>query len=327
MYGRSALIALLLASSSLVGPALAFADGPRLVSGGPRAKAARDAALAAVRTAQSDMAPCWRGAPPAEVHVALAVSATGEVVSSTAKVGGPAAQCAAGLLAVAALPGSGERWTGVVVIASGSAPARPAPGGLQAEITQQLGAQRPVLANCQSVDPSVAGDLSLTLAISPAGAIAPTIASSSVSKAIEGCVTGTLRRVTLSLSEKRAARYQLSLSFAGEAQKPDRPGAAPAGTAPVAPALKVGSTLTPPQISEVITARKADFLKCGRTANGTVTIGFTVRPDGTVKNVAVRSSTAADPKLEACLVARLETLRFAASAGESRVTWPFEFRR
>src|SRR5688572_10215765 len=263
MYGRSVLIALLLASA----PSLASADGPRLVSGGPRAKAARDAALAGVRTAQADMAPCWRRIPPAEVHVALVVSPTGEVVSSTAKVGGAAAQCAAGLLAVAALPATGERWTGVVVIASGSTPPRPAPGGLQAEITQQLGEQRPVLANCQSVDPSVAGDLSLMLAISPAGAIAPTIASSSVSKAIEGCVTGTLRRVTLSLSEKRAAKYQLSLSFAGEAQKPDRPAAAPAGTAAVgaAPALKVGSTLTPQQISDVITARKTDFLKCGRT--------------------------------------------------------------
>jgi TonB family protein len=326
MSSFARLAAATVAALILAPAAVAAAGAPRFASGGPRAKAARDSALAAVRVAHNEMAPCWRGTPPAEVMVALTVGPAGEVVQSAPRSVGPAAQCAAGLLAVAVMPASGQRWTAVVGVPSVSAP--PA-ADLQAEISRQLGEHRAALAACQSVDPNAAGELALTLAISETGIIAPTVARSSVSKAIEACVAGTLRRTALALPEKRAARYRLDLSFAGEGAgraAPARPtGAGEAVGA--APALKAGSALAADQIERVVGAQKAELTRCGRTASGDVVVGFTVRPDGTTKNVAVKSSTVGDPAVEACLVKRVEGLRFPAAGGESRVTWPFQYRR
>jgi hypothetical protein len=306
-------------------PAVAAADAPRFVSGGPRAKAARDSALAAVRVTHGEMAPCWRGSPPAEVLIALTVSPAGDVVQAAAKTVGPAGQCAAGLLAVATMPASGQRWTAIVGVPSSS---RPPAADLQAEISRQLGEHQAALAGCQSVDPNAAGELAMTLAISETGIIAPTVARSSVSKAIEACVTGTLRRTALALPEKRAVRYRLDLAFAGEGggrAAPAKPSGAGEPVAGTAPSLKVGSALAADQVDRVVGAQKAELARCGRAASGEVVVGFTVRPDGTTKNVAVKSSTVGDAAVAPCLVKRVEALRFPAAGGESRVTWPFRF--
>jgi hypothetical protein len=319
MLSRSAIVLV-----SLLVPAVAAADGARLVSGGPKARAARDTALSAVASARGDMAPCWRGSPPAEVFIALAVGPAGEVTASSPKTPG---------LAVAAMPATGQRWTAVVAIPSSSsgAPSRSSGGrpaaSLQAEIQRQLAGHQATLAACQSVDPNSSGDLSLTLAISPTGIIMPTVASTSVSKAIEACVIGSLRRIALALSDRRAVRYQLSLSFAGEGGGAPRPAAATASRPDGAgPGLKVGSALAADQVDRVITAQKVELVRCGKAASGEVVVGFTIRGDGTTKNVAVKSSTVADPAVAACLVKRVESLRFPTASGESRVTWPFQFR-
>jgi hypothetical protein len=320
---RPAALAVVIALAAI--PAVAAAQAPRFVSGGPKAKAARDSALAAVRVTHGEMAPCWRGSPPAEVMVALTVGPAGEVVQAAPKSAGPAGQCAAGLLAVAVMPASGQRWTAIVGVPSSSrAPA----ADLQAEISRQLGEHQAALAGCQSVDPNSAGELALTLAISETGIIAPTATRSSVSKAIEACVSGTLRRTALALPEKRAVRYRLDLAFAGEgggratAARPTGAGAPVAGTGP---SLKVGSALAADQVERTVSAHKADLVRCGRAASGEVLVGFTIRPDGTTKNVAVKSSTVADAAVAPCLVKRVEALRFPAAGGESRVTWPFRF--
>jgi len=310
-------------------PGVARADDARFASGGPKAPAQRDAALAAVASAQADMGPCWRRAQ-APVEIAISVGGDGAVTSARAKTAGPAAQCVAGLLAVATMPATGAGWSGVVVV-----PPRAAGGGsLEGEITHQLGERRAALAGCQSADPASVGQVTLALAIAPSGAIAPSIAASTVSKPIEGCLLGALRGVTLSLPERKAVRYQLNLAFAGESTT-TRPaprvggGAArpPAPADPAdAPSIKAGATLEAAAIHSVIAAARADLERCGgASASGKVTVGFTIRSDGSVKNVAVKSSTTGNAKLDACVAGRFEKLRFPASAGESRVNFPLVF--
>src|SRR5262245_36603933 len=267
------------ATMLVVVPGLARADDARFASGGPKAPAQRDAALAAVASAQADMGPCWRRAQ-APVEIAISVGGDGAVTSARAKTAGPAAQCVAGLLAVATMPATGAGWSGVVVV-----PPRAAGGGsLEGEITRQLGERRAVLAGCQSADPASVGQVTLALAIAPSGVIAPSIAASTVSKPIESCLVNALRGVTLSLPDRRAFRYQLSLAFAGEStttRPAPRVGGGARPAAPVdpadAPSIKAGASLEPAAIQSVVAAARADLDRCaGGGGKGRVTIGFTV---------------------------------------------------
>jgi len=308
-------------------PVLALAD-VRFASGGPRRPNHRDAAVAAVKAAAADMGPCWRGAPPPEVEVTLSVGAQGEIVSARQKTAGAAAQCVAGLLAVATLPATGEAWTAVVAVPAG----RAGGGGLEAEITSQLGDHRVTLAGCQSGDPASAGQIEVALVIAPGGAITPTVTQATVSDAIAICVTDALRRITLALSERKPFRYRLSLQFAGGAvagggAKGKPPASPPAVAGPDDGAMiKAGSSLGPDVVQGAMMAASPDIKRCAQGSKGRVMVGFTIRADGTVKNVGIKSSTLGNAKAEACIVARIEKLRFPTSEGETRLTYPFTFR-
>ena len=62
---------------------------------------------------------------------------------------------------------------------------------------------------------------------------------------------------------------------------------------------------------------------------GHVVLRFTIRDNGTVRNVAIRESTLNDKKVEACIVKVGESLRFPGEKGraKTRVFYPFVFQR
>src|SRR5688572_33370574 len=92
---------LLLAFVGLALLAAPVAAEPVVLTGAPAADA--DAITGSLAQARTLMAVCWQRKPPATVKITLQVAASGEVTRATAKTKGPAAQCAAGILAVQTL--------------------------------------------------------------------------------------------------------------------------------------------------------------------------------------------------------------------------------
>ncbi|MDP8223239.1 MAG: TonB family protein [Candidatus Lernaella stagnicola] len=63
-------------------------------------------------------------------------------------------------------------------------------------------------------------------------------------------------------------------------------------------------------------------------ASGTVKVGFTINPDGSVTGTHVASSSMSNAAVEQCLVRRVSFMRFPASSGSSKkVTFPFTFKK
>jgi TonB family protein len=132
-------------------------------------------------------------------------------------------------------------------------------------------------------------------------------------------------------------KYTLRLDFAGSAAAP---AAKPAGSAaaPAALPVEAGATKEGPlsveAVRDGIEARAADFRACYRKEQkkqkalaGKVVVRFTVRGDGSVKNVKVKESTLGNAAVEACLVGIAGTLHYPAadSGQETRVIFPFSF--
>lgn len=312
--GTGVAIAMLAALATLAAPTLAAAR-PTLVKGGPRTDRGRvEAALTAASMA---MQVCWRAAREPTVRVKVAVAADGAVTATAITKGGPA-QCAAGILAVWTLPGG--PWQGEVDFAV-AAP------DLSAFIQQQLLAHGDTIRACQSQAPTAAGSAGIKMKIHPDGSITDVEVSSPLGARVDACVQRAVEALRLEPTGSAGAiRYQLAVAFTGKGGAgagdgaAERPPADPDGGS-------IDGALGVEQVRSVLGPARPRLVACGQKGKGkgTVVVRFTVRPDGTTKNVLVKDAIG-DAAIEGCLVAGFKALRFPAAAGETRIVYPVAFR-
>lgn len=307
----------LVAAAVLAATASTAAAQAVIVKGGPASR--RDEVELQLAEAAAAMNVCWRGKPPAKVKVKLDVGPDG-LVRATGLGKSGAAQCAAGVLAVWRI--SGGPWSGEVEITAGSA-------DVGAVIQQGLLARSASIKACQSKAPTAAGPVAIKMKIHPDGTITDVVASSSLGAAINGCVQKSVAAIRLDpLAAAAPINYALSVAFAGTPVE----GGAPGGGGPVSPVEdpeggNVAGPLGAEQVKPVMSAARAKLVACGKKgkAKGTVVTRFTVRPDGTTKNVVVKEPIG-DAAIETCLVGVFKTLKFPASAGETKVSYPVAFK-
>ncbi len=287
------------------------------VKAGPRgdARALVDTALADVERA---LAVCWRGTPPARVRVALTVAASGTIDARPVGKGG-AAQCAAGILAVWTLPGGA--WTGELEIVP-----RAAEADLSATIQQQLLAGGADIRACQAQAPGAAGAATIRMRILSDGRISDVEVASKLGAALDTCVARAVGKLRVEpIGRAAPLRYQLAVAFAGGGSGGGKGGPAAPAEDPTGGA--VGGALDGNAIKHVLGSVRARSAKCGDQGKtrGTVTVRWTIRPDGTTKNIVVKTPIG-DAAIERCLTDLVAGLTFPKAAAETKVSFPFGFR-
>jgi TonB family protein len=298
----------------------------QIVSGGPRG--AKTGVLSSLRSLDGDLKVCWRGKRPSAVRVALTVARDGKVVRSAPRSRGPVAQCAAGVLAVQTMPASSGSYRMTISI-----PTRRMAGKT---ISAAL---RPHVANLRSCyDRNVRGGkptgrVALKFRIETNGRVGSAQVSRSTLNhpATHRCLIRVANQMRLSVSLRAPVWYTVSLSFDGSSSStarrpPSNPALQPRKRGPLAGAV----------ISQVVRAKMAKITGCydrvarrmRRKPSGKVVIRFTIRGNGTVRNVKVRETTLKNRKIEACIVSVGKTFRFPAEAGRglTKVWYPFSFR-
>jgi hypothetical protein len=302
--------------AAVVGLALAAAPAwadVAVVKGG----ALRPKAQAALAEAERAMMVCWRGAPPATVRVAVVIDGAG-MVTATAVTPARAAQCAAGVLAVWTVPG-GE-WRGELDIAS-----RIGADDLAGAISRQFAARGEVIRACQVAAPAAKGSVTIKVKVHPDGDLTDVVAASKLgaklNKCVEAAVTG-LRLDPLATDEPVA--YQLSVGFSGAAPAAS---AGPGATRVVeagdggAPPGSVSGPLDAVNVQGVLRPARPKLAACMKGAQGTLDVRFTIRGEGTTKNIVSKDATGTIID-QACVKKVIAGLRFPAAAGETRVVLP-----
>jgi len=291
------------------------------VKAGPRgdARALVDTALA---DAERAMAVCWRGTPPARVRVALAVGKGGGVDARAVDKGG-AAQCAAGILAVWTLPGG--VWAGEVEIVPGAGEAP----DLSTTIQQQLLAKSGDIRACQAAAPGASGAATIKMKVHPDGRLTDVEVASKLGAALDACVVKAVSKLRLDpIGGAAPLRYQLAVAFAGGSGG----GGAGGGGAPVEEpgGGSVGGSagaLGADYVKNYMVKVGPSVKKCAAAGpgKGVVTVRWTIRPDGTTKNIVVKSGIG-DAAIEACLTKLVAGLKFPTAAAETKVSYPFSFK-
>jgi hypothetical protein len=289
---------------------------PVKLSGGP---ADKEETIAALEKARGLMTVCWQRKPPATVKVTLAVAASGEVTKATAKSKGPAAQCAAGILAVATLAPAAKAWKGTVeleTVAEGKA------NDVRA-IHDQLAAVGTSFFACQKKAPKFAGKITLRITVAQDGTV--TDASGSGDKggeAVGACVAAAAKKLTLRPISSPSVTYELGLTFQGGGADTAGGGAAEGVDPSLQPSLK--GPLLAGDVGPVIAGRRAALQKCakGKKARGKVVLRIAIGADGKITKVKIKSSEVGDAKIEDCLVKALDGLTFPAGSGETVVHYP-----
>ncbi len=306
----------------------AFAGPVTVVKGGPSRKAARAQLVGALEQLGGALAVCFRSAPGDRVRVELAVARNGRIERATQKSRGAVAQCAAGVLAVQKLPAVGA-YTVVVDLAPGQTDSMEA-------IKRQLIPHRARLQGCYdkvaAKHPGLAGAVKLGFLIRPDGRIVdPQIQESTLSHAgVERCLVDTIGKARLEARPGgKTIAFSIALSFSGGqggSAAPTAGGLRPSKDGPVPAA----------ELSRVMNQHKGRFSACYDAQAkkrpdlaGRVVLRFTVRDNGTVRNVKIKQSTLGDRKVEQCIVKVGESLSFTPrpGKGKTRVIYPFEFSR
>jgi outer membrane biosynthesis protein TonB len=270
--------------------------------------------MAALDAAAAAMGVCWRKAPPAKVTVKLAVAADG-AVTSTAVSRNAASQCAAGILAVWSLPGGA--WSGEIELTPG-APAQ----DLSSQIQTQLLAQAAPIKACQSHAPTAAGPVQIKMKIHPDGKISDVAVTSSLGAKIDNCVQKAVTAIRIdAIAASSPVTYQLAVAFAGK--DADGGGGLPS---PAPEGGSIDGTLAVGQVQPVIASARAKLVACGKKgkATGKVVTRFTIRADGTTKNVVTKDAIG-DKAIEDCLVGVFKSLTFPTAGGETKVQYPTAF--
>lgn len=299
----------------LIVPAVAAAGPATITKGGPKSDKAR--VESALNAAAGAMSVCWRKSPPASVAVKVSVAADG-AVTATPAAKSAAAQCAAGVLAVWTVPGGA--WSGEVEIKTGGAPA-----DLSSVIQSQIMANASSIKACQSHAPAAAGPVQIKMTIQLDGSLKDVQVASSLGAKIDTCVQKAVSAMHLDpLDATAPVKYALAVAFAG---KGDDSGGGPSGGGKLPEAEPDGGTvaggLPVGDVTPVLKAARPRIIACGRKGKGKgkVVTRFTIRPDGTTKNVVIKESIN-DKGIEDCLVGVFKSLEFPTGQGETKVSYP-----
>lgn len=302
----------------LLAPAVAAAGPATITKGGPRSDRAK--VERALDAAAGAMSVCWRKSPPPSVSVKVSVAADG-AVTATPAAKSAAAQCAAGVLAVWTVPGGA--WSGEVEIKTGGAPA-----DLSSVIQSQIMANASSIKACQSYAPTAAGPVQIKMTIQLDGSIKDVQVASSLGARIDACVQKAVAALHLDpLAATAPVKYSLAVAFAGKGEDAGTPGGGGGKLPETEPAGgTVAGGLPVDQVMPVMKAARPRIVACGRKGKGKgkVVTRFTIRPDGTTKNVVIKESIN-DKGIEACLVGVFKSLRFPAGEGETKVSYPASF--
>ncbi|HVV82231.1 MAG TPA: hypothetical protein VHE35_04100 [Kofleriaceae bacterium] len=309
--------------AALVACGLAWAAAPaRADVTVEKGGALRGGAAAALADAERAMNVCWRGTPPATVRVALAIADGGAVTASAAS-GEPAAQCAAGVLAVWTVPGGA--WKGEVEIRS-----RVGAGDLAGAISRQLAARGDTIRACQAAAPSAAGPLVIRMQVHPEGQLTDIAVTSKLGPKLNACVEKAVASMRLDpLAADDPVAYQLSLTFSGARVAPAGPAGPPALTAVVESDDSVaGGSVTGAlgggDVQKVVKPALPRLAACLHGA-ASLELRFTVRADGTSKNVVVKDATGAAADAT-CFKKALAAIKFPPAGDETRVVLPITVR-
>ena len=299
----------------------AHADDVVFTRGGPKSDQAKQTVIAAIAALRGDMAPCWRRGSPSASDVAITTGADGAVTSAAARSDGAVAQCVAGILAVAVLPKSAGAWSGVVTVApitSGGG------GGGSDDVGALLGKHQPELRACQKADANATGIVEIDLRVHPDGSISDVSVSRSLSAALDACLVKALGKLKLDDYHGKEVRYRLGLSFNAGGGGGGGGSSAPPNDATPAPTKR--GPLSVDQMQPVIEADRVHIDRCGAgvKVTGDLVIRFTVRKDGTVKNLGVKTALG-DATVEACVLDRFAKLKFPSATDETQVQFPLHF--
>ena len=273
--------------------------------------ALRPKAAAALAEAERAMIVCWRGAPPATVRVALVVDGSG-LVTATAVTPARAAQCAAGVLAVWTVPGGD--WRGEVEIAS-----RLGADDLAGAISRQFSARGDVIRACQAAAPSARGPVTIKVKVHPDGDLTDVAATSKLGAKLNKCVEAAVAGLRLDpLAADAPVGYQLAVTFSGVSVAPpsgarvEGDGASPGSVSGPLDAINVQGVLKP---------ARAKLAACLKGSSTTLEVRFTIRAEGTTKNIVAKDATGTIIEQE-CVRKVLAGLRFPGASGETRVVIP-----
>lgn len=91
--------------------------------------------------------------------------------------------------------------------------------------------------------------------------------------------------------------------------------------------------LSPSHIGAAVREHQGDFQACqalgdlmSRREDGSVTVGWAVRANGTTQQVTVGHSSFASPSINACILEVAQQVTFPASAAPTHVSWTVKFR-
>ena len=307
-------------SLSLTLCTLAHADAVR-VQGGPSSAAVKRQIDDALTSLAGSARVCFQREAPASITVSVQVAPNGQVSSAKQDTEGPVAQCLAGLVAVASLPSTGERYKLRAIFDS-----RTLSGG---SIGDALAPYQDTLRACQKGKD--AGRAVIEFAIEPDGRVVePQVRDSTVSEAEARCLRSTMAKARLGsgVTTKRV-RYSLQVRFSegGQASGGGGQNSQTGGLQPQKDGPLDGS-----ELQKVMNRFKDKFNQCyarelrkNRSLAGKVVLRFTIREDGTVRNVKIKETELNNKKVENCVVKVGQGLRFPAASGSTRVFYPFLF--
>lgn len=273
--------------------------------------ALRPKAAAALAEAERAMIVCWRGSPPATVRVALVVDGAG-LVTATAVTPVRAAQCAAGVLAVWTVPGGD--WRGEVEIAS-----RIGADDLAGAISRQFSARGDVIRACQAAAPSAKGPVTIKVKVHPDGELTDIVAASKLGAKLNKCVEAAVAGLRLDpLAADEPVGYQLAVTFSGASTAP---AAGSSGGDGGAPPGSVSGPLDAINVQGVLKPARPKLAACMKGMKGTLEVRFTIRAEGTTKNIVSKDATGTIIEQD-CIKKIVAGLRFPGASGETRVVLP-----
>jgi hypothetical protein len=121
-------------------------------------------------------------------------------------------------------------------------------------------------------------------------------------------------------------KYALAVAFAGKAEGGGAGGGGPLPS-PDPEGGSIAGGLPVDQVKPVMNAARPKIIACGRkgSGKGTVVTRFTIRPDGTTKNVVIKEPIN-DKGIEDCLIGVFKALKFPTGPGETKVQYPAAFK-
>jgi serine/threonine protein kinase len=183
-------------------------------------------------------------------------------------------------------------------------------------------------------DPNLSGTVTVQFFIAPSGSVIQSNGSG-VDPGVASCVAGVIATIVFPKPTGGGGvkvTYPFTFHPTDDGGHADAQPKAPPAPKPKASATTAGGS-TPDDVLQVVQTHSAAIQKCYETALkkdptltvGKVTIRFTISPSGRVTKSSVSSGSAPFGGGEACILAQVQTWRFAARAEEIETSVPFMF--